>query len=139
VRIVLDTNVLIASFATQGICHQLFEICLDQHDICLSKFILEELSENLHKKLKMPQEQIHAIGNFLKAHVETISHGKLSEKVCRDQKDDAILALAEAAGAEYIVTGDDDLLALKSFGKATIVSPRAFWEALRDRGKVSDR
>ena len=138
-RIVFDTNVLIASFATEGICHALFEICLDQHQICLSKFILEEVAEKLDKKLKMPQKRIQAIGTFLTDHVETVSHGKLNKRVCRDPKDDAILALAEAAGAEYIITGDDDLLVLRNFARASIVSPRAFWEVLRDRGKAPDR
>ncbi|MGA2975404.1 MAG: putative toxin-antitoxin system toxin component, PIN family [Spirochaetia bacterium] len=131
-RIVLDTNVLIASFATQGICHELFGICLDQYQICLSKFILDELAEKLESKLKMPRGRIQAIQTFLATHVEMVKHGKLSKRVCRDPNDDAILALAQAADAEYLITGDEDLLILKSFGQARIVSPRAFWESLRN-------
>ncbi len=130
---------MIASFATEGICHELFEICLDQHQIYLSKFILNEVAEKLDKKLKMPQEKIQAIYAFLTAHVQTVNHGKLTKRTCRDPKDDAILALGQAADAEYIITGHDDLLVLKNFGRTSIVSPRAFWEVLRDRRKASDK
>ena len=50
-------------------------------------------------------------------------------RVCRDRADDAILACALAARAGFLVTGDDDLLELRSFERIRIVRPRDF-EAL---------
>lgn len=55
--------------------------------------------------------------------------------VSRDPKDDYLLAYAVAAGADFLVTGDDDLLTLGRHGDVEIVSPSAF--ALR-LGLVSD-
>ncbi len=52
----------------------------------------------------------------------------LAEPVCRDPDDDAVLALAIAASADLIVSGDRDLLNLKSFQGIAIVTPA---EALR--------
>src|SRR5215510_5459048 len=43
-----------------------------------------------------------------------------------DPGDDYLLAMAAAAGAEALVTGDTALLSLKRFGGTRIVSPRAF-------------
>jgi putative PIN family toxin of toxin-antitoxin system len=45
---------------------------------------------------------------------------------CRDQEDDPVLACALACKADYLVTGDRDLLEIKKFHKIKIVSPREF-------------
>ena len=47
--------------------------------------------------------------------------------VCRDPEDDHIIALADSARANYIITGDEDLLILKRYGSTQIVTPRQFW------------
>ena len=46
--------------------------------------------------------------------------------ICRDPDDDAILACTLEAGADYLVTGDVDLLELKTFKGIRIVTPREF-------------
>lgn len=46
--------------------------------------------------------------------------------ICRDEDDSQILACALSCETDYIVTGDQDLLALKTFKKIRIVSPRKF-------------
>ena len=50
--------------------------------------------------------------------------------VCRDPKDDLVLGTALAASADYLVTGDDDLLSLGSFRGIVIVTPRQFLDIL---------
>jgi predicted nucleic acid-binding protein len=46
--------------------------------------------------------------------------------ICRDPKDDAILETAWKAGADYLVAGDKDLLALKEFRGIAIVTPAEY-------------
>jgi len=46
--------------------------------------------------------------------------------ICRDPKDDFILECAQTGNADLIVTGDKDLLSLKSFGSIQIVTPRQY-------------
>jgi len=48
------------------------------------------------------------------------------QSVCRDPGDDAILACALEARADYLVTGEVDLLELKNFEGIRIVNPRDF-------------
>lgn len=54
-----------------------------------------------------------------------------SHKICRDPKDDMILDLALAAGADVIVTGDKDLVALHPFRGIAILTPAQFSERYR--------
>lgn len=46
--------------------------------------------------------------------------------VCRDPDDDHLLASAEAGRADYLVTGDEDLLAIGHYRNLTIISAREF-------------
>lgn len=48
----------------------------------------------------------------------------------RDAKDDIFLACAEAAGVDYLISGDSDLLAIGQIGKTRIVTARDFLDNL---------
>ena len=71
---------------------------------------------------------IEEILNFLYENSTSYDLKQFPQDVCRDPDDARILALAELSGADYIITGDGDLLVLKKFGSTQIVSPRRFWE-----------
>lgn len=51
-------------------------------------------------------------------------------RVCRDPKDDMLIEGAVAGAAEYVVSGDEDLLVLKKYEQVRFVTPRAFLDAL---------
>ncbi|MBK7004702.1 MAG: putative toxin-antitoxin system toxin component, PIN family [Burkholderiales bacterium] len=55
--------------------------------------------------------------------IEVIDPPPLAQPVCRDKDDDAVLALALAAQADMIVSGDDDLLSINLFEGIPILSP----------------
>jgi len=55
---------------------------------------------------------------------------RVEQPACRDPDDDWVLATAVAGEAEVIVTGDGDLLDLRSYRGIAILSPRAFLERL---------
>lgn len=50
--------------------------------------------------------------------------------ICRDPKDNKFLDVAIASSADYLITGDDDLLVLKSIKNTTIITPRKFIDLL---------
>lgn len=50
--------------------------------------------------------------------------------VCRDPSDDMVVECAVEAGAEVIVSGDNDLLSLKRYKSIRIVTPRVFLRAI---------
>jgi putative PIN family toxin of toxin-antitoxin system len=51
-------------------------------------------------------------------------------KICRDPKDDKFLNLASSGEANFIVTGDDDLLTLKSYRDIPILNAKDFLKLL---------
>ena len=60
----------------------------------------------------------------------TVKASPLSERVSRDPDDDAVLACALAAGADLVVSGDDDLLVLKQYQGIPILAARQALERL---------
>jgi len=131
VKIVLDSNIIVAAFAGRGLCNSLFELCLDRYEIIISEFILTEVSKTLHNKIKMPLQNIQIIIDYLKEFCVLSTYDKLSENICRDKNDNDIISLAVSNNVDYLITGDKDLLVLKKFKKVTIISPREFWVIAR--------
>jgi putative PIN family toxin of toxin-antitoxin system len=122
------TIVIISSFATRGLCHSVFEICLDRFEIIISSTLIKELRNALKRKLKLPELFIVETLDYLSENATSVEVNKLISGVCRDPEDDHIIALADSAGANYIITGDEDLLILKKYGSTQIVTPRQFWQ-----------
>ena len=127
-KIILDTNVIIAAFSSHGLCFLIFELCLDKYKIIISNHILNEIEKNFNKKIKLHAERISEIIDYLKSHCLLCNYQKLKKSVCRDKDDDEILALGKYNDVKYIITGDKDLLILKEYEKIKIVTPRDFWE-----------
>jgi uncharacterized protein len=55
--------------------------------------------------------------------------------ICRDSKDNFLLALAKDAKADYLLTGDKDLLELEKFGKTRIITIGNFFETMKSLDK----
>jgi uncharacterized protein len=130
VKAVLDTNVLIAAFVSEGVCSRLLiRARKGQFQLFLSDFILDEFGRVLIKKLAVPKSEARDAIRLISETADILSPPGLKTMVCRDSNDDAVLACSLAAGADYLVTGDADLLSLGSFQNALIIPPRDF-EAL---------
>ena len=127
-RLVLDSNVLIAAFISRGLCSEILEACLKKHEIVLSDPIAKELRKNLVQKFHLPGKDVEEYLHVLSLHADWVHPPALGQLVSRDPKDDAIIATAVAGKAAYLVSGDKDLLTLKKFGRVQIVTPRVFWE-----------
>ncbi len=134
-KIVLDSNILVAAFATRGLCSSLLELCLDRYEIIISNYILDEVYRALEKKIKLPRDKVEAVVKYLKEFCEVSGYIRIASGVCRDKKDDDIIALAVSNRVRYLITGDDDLLSLKKYEEVEIVSPRVFWTRVKmDKG-----
>jgi len=133
-KIVLDANVVIAAFATRGLCESILELCLHSHELVLCEDLLDEILRNLKQKINLPEVIVKDIGNLLRENASIVSPIPLAADTCRDPEDVKILGLAIAAHADCIVTGDKDLLILKKFQGIPILTPRSFSNILHDRG-----
>ena len=134
-KIVLDANVIIAAFAARGLCESIMEVCLSEYETVLSDGLLDEILRNLRLKIKLPAKIVDNIGEFLREHANISIPATLPSDVCRDPDDIKILGLAVASNADYIVTGDKDLLVLKSFQGIPILNPRSFSDILHSKEK----
>ena len=54
-------------------------------------------------------------------------------KICRDPDDNKVIDLALCTGAKYIITGDKDLLILRSYKKIQILKPSDFLEIIENK------
>ncbi len=127
-KIVLDTNILIAAFISHGACTELFEHCVRNHDVIGSEFILKEFSKHMTGKFKVPAREVSQTMRLLRSRISVVVPVKLDKNVCRDPKDHHILGGAIKGKCQCIITGDKDLLILKKFQGVNIFSPRQFWE-----------
>lgn len=130
-RIVLDTNVIISAFAGRGLCSEIFEVCLEDHDIITSEHILAEVKENLVEKIHLPQSVVKKIIDYLRDTTEVFEPESLNGQVCRDKADDKIIGTALKGNAGFIITGDNGLLTLKKYSEIKIITPREFWNFLK--------
>lgn len=64
-RVFLDTNVLVAAFATRGLCADVLRAVLTQHDLLISEVVLAELRNVLPRKLGLPLATVQEIVSFL--------------------------------------------------------------------------
>jgi len=137
-KVVVDANVIISA-AFGGKPLEAFVRALEEHEVYLSQAIAKELLgvlSGLSKKLSEDQrsfirdkiEQLLALAKS----ISISTHVVLS----KDPKDDHYLSLCKEVGAEFLVTGDKDLLSLsqdrlKANGiSCRIVTPQEFLESI---------
>jgi len=137
-KIVVDANVIISA-AFGGKPLEAVVRALEDHEVYLSEAIAQELLgvlSGLSKKLS--EEQISFIHEKIRQLLTLATHISPSPHVLlsRDPKDDHYLSLCKETGAEFLVTGDKDLLSisqekLKANGiSCKVVSPQEFLEYL---------
>jgi uncharacterized protein len=134
VKAVLDTNVLIAAFLTEGLCSKLLiRARRREFELVVSQEIIQEFERNLHKKFALTSSEINQVQTVLfEAAEEIIPEVSPIPPICRDSEDDKILALAKQEDADYLVTGDQDLLVISQYGRTKIVTPRGFESTFED-------
>lgn len=135
-RLVVDTNVLISWLIGRRLRELDALLIEERFQLCFSTRALAELAEVTRRPkmrkyftLARAEENIERLGRVaivLKREPKVLP-------ICRDAKDDFLLALAKAAKADLLVTGDEDLLVLKKYGRTKIIAPAEF---LKDHVKV---
>ena len=131
-RIVFDTNVIVAGLVSQGLCHEVLETHVPAHTPILSPILWEELVQSLRDKFGLAAGELPLLGLY-RRHATWVEPPPLEAPACRDPDDDWVLATAVAGEAEAIVTGDGDLLALGTFRGVAVLSPRQLVERLAAR------
>jgi len=98
--------------------------------LILCNDIIGEFEGVLIKKFKLSSSEVSEIIEIVSESTsEILKELSPVPNICRDPTDDMIIACAIDAAADYIVTGDEDLLILKNYKNISIINPRNF-EAL---------
>lgn len=126
-RIVFDTNVLVAAFVFPGGRGDaaLQRVIEERDQLLISKPILDELLGVLARKFSRDAEELARIAVFL-GEFATVVQPRQRLRVVQDDPDNRILECALAGRAEAIVTGDRALLALQEFRGIRIISLRRY-------------
>jgi len=134
VKAVFDTNVLVAAFISEGVCSKLLTRARKrQFHLFISPFILQEFERILIRKLAVPKDEARDAVRLVSEAADVILlPPDLETPICRDSNDDKGLACSLAAETDYLVTGDADLLDLRSFRNTLIISPRDFESLFAD-------
>lgn len=129
-RLILDTNLWI-SFLISNNYEKLDKLIFDQKcTLLFSQELLEEfITVSSRPKLKKYFPKNDVI-NLLEAIDEVAEFVEVTSKlaVCRDPKDNFLLALAVDGNADYLLTGDNDLLVIEKIGVTEIKSISEFLE-----------
>lgn len=137
-RVVLDTNVLVSAIISDGKPRELLRKgILKEFCIVTSDVILRELGSVLQRpKFKTDEDEIHRIIIALMQAaevVEVVSKFKLVEE---DPKDDIVVQTAFDGRADFIVSGDSHLLALKSFSEIKMVNVKQMLICLEEKDGI---
>jgi uncharacterized protein len=134
-KIVIDTNVYFSAILFGGLPQLLINKCFENHEVFLSSEIMNEIKNKLiggrtqeictkmNKKYNAVAVhqfiiKLECLANFIVPQTQV--------DFCRDKKDNMILELAQEIEADFIITGDKDLLVLDSFGVTKIVTAAEF-------------
>jgi putative PIN family toxin of toxin-antitoxin system len=128
-RYVFDTNVIVSALLFEhSVPGQAFFAALRDGEILISKPTILELQEVLSRrkfdKYLTAQERDEFLGMLVR---EATTVGIAEElHLCRDPKDDKFLDVATAGNADYLITGDEDLLVLGPFRDIPILTAAQF-------------
>jgi predicted nucleic acid-binding protein len=126
-RVFLDTNVLVAAFATRGLCADVFRLAAAEHQLFIGEPVLIEVRRILASKFSMSRAACNEVLGILRRFPLAAAAREPIPLGINDPADEWIVACALGAAAEIFVTGDKALLGLHKMQSMIIVSPRQFW------------
>ena len=127
-KVILDTNVLLSAFLTDGLCSRILKRARLKHfSFIFCTPVMNETKRLLKDKFLLNDLEIEFFLSILsEAAVEMYTPVGVLSGVCRDPDDDVILLCAAEIQADFLVTGDKDLLELKVYQNFQILSPSNF-------------
>ncbi len=128
-RVVLDTNVLVSGLAYPGSVPGRIVTAWRQGglDVVLSRYILDEMVRVLPRlpRIRLTPAEIRDLADSFMFLADVVEPEGVPDAKLRDPADQPVLLTLVAAKADYLVTGDKDLLALAD--RYPIVTPAEFW------------
>jgi uncharacterized protein len=139
-RLVLDTNIVISGLLWQGAPRRLLDLASDDASMKLfsSDALIDELRNSLayrkfEKRLSEAGLTIDDAVLLYRGIVDIMTPAPVSGLVPRDTDDDAVAAIAIAAQAHAIISGDKDLTSLERIAAIPVLRAGEALELIRER------
>ena len=129
-RVFLDTNVLVSALATHGLCADLYERLITEHETVIGEPVILEVLDILQRKFKATPELLVNVEAELRLLEVIPAQPSAPQLPIKDKEDPWIIACALQANVDYFVTGDAELLGLGKAENLPIISPRECWQKL---------
>ncbi len=107
-KIALDTNVLVSAVATRGLCADIFNLVMAEHQLVVGETVLAEVRRVLKQKMRVPDEIIDEFEALLRTEALIVPKAKAVTIVVRDKSGHARFGRGHNWQAEVLVTGDKD-------------------------------
>lgn len=130
IRVVLDTNVLVSGLAyPTSIPGRILGAWRNGGlDLVLSRYIVDEMTRVLPRlrRILLNAGEVRDLADTFMLKADIVEPSTEGDASLCDEADQLVLGTLRAARADYLITGDKDLLALA--GRYPIITPAAFWE-----------
>ena len=127
-RVVVDTNTVVSALLWRGSPYRLFQAVNDDRvSLYTSRVLLDEFEDVLSRRkfVKAIRTANETLASLIQ-HYQELAHlvrtRPLTVRLSRDSDDDHVIACALAANASLIVSGDRDLLDLKTYKEIRIIN-----------------
>ncbi|MEK7587995.1 MAG: putative toxin-antitoxin system toxin component, PIN family [Patescibacteria group bacterium] len=128
-RVVVDTNIFVSGILYGGNAEAVLRLFQSTRiEVVMSPDVLAEILITL-QKFSVPQSTLDELSDLMQSKAGKVNP-KERIRLSRDPKDNMLLEAAVAGRADYLVTGDKDLLTLGSHGRTLIVTPKAFLDIM---------
>lgn len=135
-KVVIDTNIWISYLLGSLLQGMDGKILSKEIKVVVSDEMLKEISEvSSRPKFKniFTAKRIKELFSLLDSYAIVVSPSQ-KVNVCRDGKDNFLLEVALEGEADYLVTGDEDLLVINTFQSTKIIRPKEFEDMFKSEG-----
>lgn len=127
IRAVFDANVLISGLIFRGMPGRCLDAVTSKQVECFTcPAILSEVADKLAGKFHLRDTLLADDLAWCIASMQIVEPSGAIHSICRDPDDDVIIECAILSHADFIVTGDADLLDLTTYQSIRIVTPAVF-------------
>ena len=133
-RLVIDTNILISGLmSVNSLPQQVFDYATSQAILLMSDEVQSEIENVISRRKLQKYITLERRTKFLSELSQQVERVTINQQIraCRDPKDDKFLDLAVCGEANYIITGDTDLLDLHPFQNISIIKAANFLTAVK--------
>jgi predicted nucleic acid-binding protein len=123
-RAFLDTNVLASAFGSRSLCADVLRLILAEHELVTGEVVIEELITVLRRKFRVPPVTVRELAAFLREFADDRRPAQLPKLPLRERQDLLVVGSALATKSDALLTGNGEILALRSRCRGLKILPR---------------